>query len=50
MALCREQHHLPLAVKTEVAAADAADAMSESPASPADADFAAAAGHSWTPY
>jgi len=50
MASCREQHHLPLAERSKAAAAGATAAVSESPASLADADFAAAAVHSWSPY
>ncbi len=45
-----EPHDLPLAERSEAAAADATAAVSESPASLADVDFAAAAVHSWSPY
>ncbi len=50
MASCREPHDLPLAERSKAAVAGATAAVSESPASLADADFAAAAVHSWSPY
>ena len=53
-ALSTEQHNLPLAERSKAAAAGATDsvtaAVSESPASLEDADFAAAAVHSRSPY